>query len=236
MTTFGTRQPAGGKPAFGKKTAPSPAGRALPAPKDRLSPEALAFLTAERARAPAQPAQPSYATPKAAASPSAYGAGKPVWGRRIVARLVDELGVWLLIYLIFRDGLSAAVSTYITAGAGTPAENAAAVSLFGYAVIFMLAQSAYNIVMEASSTQATLGKMMMGAVVTNREGGRPSLGGVILRNTAGRFVSNILPLYIGYLMGLFNRERRCIHDMMSGTVVRQRTPAGAPASYGEVFA
>ena len=29
MTTFGTRQTAGGKPAFGKKTAPSPAGRAV---------------------------------------------------------------------------------------------------------------------------------------------------------------------------------------------------------------
>ena len=66
MTTFGTRQTAGVKPAFGNKTAPSPAGRVLPAPKDRLSPEAIAFLNAERARAPVQPAQPSYATPKAA--------------------------------------------------------------------------------------------------------------------------------------------------------------------------
>lgn len=237
--TFGTKQPAGRKPTFGKKSTPSPAGRAIPAPRDRLSPEALAFLSAERSRTPTVPAkaaQPIYAAPKAVAAPSAYGSGKPVWGRRIIARLVDEIGVWLLIYLIFRDGLSAAVSTYITAGAGTPAENAAAVSLFGYAIVFMFAQSGYNILMESSSKQATLGKIMVGAVVTSRDGGRPSFGSVILRNTVGRFVSNIIPFYAGYLLGLFNKERRCVHDMMSGTVVRQRVAGGASAGYTEVFA
>ena len=244
MTTFGKKTSQGpmpaAKPTFGKKPTSAPVGRAAPA-ANRMSPEAMAFLQSERERKPAAPAAPAKASKPAYAAPSSQpagdlGLGKPVWGRRVLARLVDEFGVWFLIFLVFRDGLSAATSTYITAGAGTPAENAAALELLGYGVIFMLIQSAYNIAMESSSTQATLGKMLVGAQVTARDGSKPGLGAVIMRNTFGRFVVNVVPFYAGYLMGLFNAERRCLHDMMSNTVVRRRAPGGAPASYGEVFA
>ena len=57
-----------------------------------------------------------------------------------------------------------------------------------------------------------------------------------MRNTLGRFVVNIIPFYIGYFIGLFKADRRCIHDMMSGTMVRQRLPGGGAAQLGEVFA
>jgi uncharacterized RDD family membrane protein YckC len=90
--------------------------------------------------------------------------------------------------------------------------------------------------MEASRLQATLGKLMVGAVVTDRDGNKPGLGGIIMRNTLGRFVVNMVPFYAGYVMGLFRKDRRGLHDLMSGTMVRKREPAGASAGYSEVFA
>lgn len=57
-----------------------------------------------------------------------------------------------------------------------------------------------------------------------------------MRNTVGRFCANIIPFYVGYVCGLFRAGRRFIHDLIAATMVRERTPDGAPATYGEVFA
>lgn len=272
MTTFGKRDSAlgapGAKPTFGKKSAQPMPGRAAP-PAERLSPQAMAFLEAERNRPPVAAAQPPVrqsaaapmpshrqpapsqpavrlAEPKAAAPTRPYVetrrpshhayAGKPVWGRRVAARLVDEIGVWVLIYVLFNDGFTNALSAYAGADPGSPQEVAASVDILGFAMIFMVAQCAYNIAMESSSLQATLGKLMVGAVVTSRDGKKPTLGSVVLRNTIGRFAANAIPFCAGYIVGLFNPERRCVHDMIGGTVVRQRTAPQPSGSYGEVFA
>ena len=67
-------------------------------------------------------------------------------------------------------------------------------------------------------------------------GGKPGLGGIIMRNTLGRFIVNVVPFCAGYVMGLFRKDRRCLHDIMSGTMVRKRVPAALSEGYGEVFA
>lgn len=222
-------------PTFGKKVSGTPPRRAPVGAQAPLSPAAQAFLARETqgSKPPAATAPLPWASQE---TPSSFGSGKPVWGRRVIARLADELLVWFLLYLVFNAQLSAAVSTYIVEPEGSPAESMAAVTLFGYGLLFAFIQCVYNIAMEASSLQATLGKMMVGAVVTAKDGTKPSLGGVIMRNTLGRFVVNIIPFYIGYFIGLFKADRRCIHDMMSGTMVRQRLPGGGAAQLGEVFA
>lgn len=263
MTTFGKKAampaPAPAKATFGKKVAAPPQGR-MPPPPTRLSPQATAFLETERRRAAAMPqpkaekaAIPGFTAPKFTGKPAdepapsryysapresrtdAY-ADKPVWGRRVIARFVDEIGVWVLIFAVFNQTLMAALSAYVAAEPGSAHEAAAGLDLVGYALIFMVAQCVYNIAMESSSLQATIGKLMVGAVVTARDGRKPTLGSVIMRNTVGRFVANVMPFYAGYLIGLFNSERRCLHDMMSGTVVRKRVPGASTATYGEVFA
>ena len=224
------------RPTFGKKVSSVPQGRiARPAAQDRLSPAAQAFLAGERKAA--KPAAPAPPLPwESGEVQVSVGAGKPVWGRRIIARLFDELLVWFALYLVFNTHLSAAVSTYIVEPTGSPEEAMAAVTLFGYGLLFAFIQCIYNIVMEASSLQATLGKMLVGAVVTGKDGTKPSLGGVIMRNTLGRFVVNLIPFYIGYFIGMFKSDKRCLHDMMSATMVRQRVPGGGTAEVGEVFA
>lgn len=222
------------RPAFGKKSTTQ--GRrpgARPAAAQALSPKAEAFLQREREASAERPSQTS-SVPFPASSAGVAG-GKPVWGRRIIARFVDEFLVWGLVFLMFHEDLGRQFAVYVQAPE-SPAGDAAAVALFGYALVWGCLEAAYNVGMEASRFQATLGKMMVGAVVTDRDGNKPGLGGVIMRNTLGRFLVNLIPLSAGYLVGLFNKDRRCVHDMVSGTMVRKRMPAAVSAGYGEVFA
>lgn len=224
------------KPVFGKKTSGAASRRTTrPAQSQALSAKAEAFLQREREttgeRAPSGGGLPLPST-----GSSSTAGGKPVWGRRVIARIVDELLVWGLLFLMFHDDIGRHLSVYIEAPMDSAQENAAGVALFGYALLWGCLESAYNIAMEASRLQATLGKMLVGAVVTDRDGGKPGLGGVIMRNTLGRFIANMVPFCAGYVMGLFRKDRRCIHDMMSGTMVCKRAPAALSAGYGEVFA
>jgi uncharacterized RDD family membrane protein YckC len=257
MATFGKRTRSAAAlpppPAFGKRAAGAPlmivkstAVQPLTSKTVRSEPVKLVAqetrrpvstpAPAELARAPEQqPESPKpHRAPQDVAADSGFG--KPVWARRVAARLVDELGVWLIIFLVFHDSLMASLATYASVTPGSGAETAALVDLFEYVLVFMIAQSVYNIAMEGSRHQATLGKMLAGVVVTDRYGGPPRLRGVILRNTFGRFAANILPFCSGYAMGLFNKERRCVHDMVANTVVRRRLPRSLSAGFGEVFA
>ncbi|WP_375208677.1 RDD family protein [Hyphomonas jannaschiana] len=223
------------RPVFGKKTSGAAGHRAArPAQSQALSAKAEAFLQSEREKSGGQDSSGG-GFPFPSNSNNVTG-GKPVWGRRVIARIVDELLVWGLVFLVFHEDLGRQVSVYIEAPMGSPEENAASAALFGYALLWGCLESAYNIGMEASRLQATLGKMLVGAVVTDRDGGKPGLGGIIMRNTLGRFIVNVVPFCAGYVMGLFRKDRRCLHDIMSGTMVRKRVPAALSEGYGEVFA
>jgi uncharacterized RDD family membrane protein YckC len=224
------------RPAFGKKKASTVPQRTMrPARSQSLSPEAQAFLEREqRSDGPSSSySQPAFSV---SASAGAVAAGKPVWLRRVFARLFDEFLIWTLILAMFHKDIGQQITAYLGGPSGSPEETAAGAALFLYALLWGVCESIYNIAMEASPVQATLGKMIVGVVVTDRDGGKPTFGKVLMRNTLGRFVANIVPFYAGYVMGLFNKERRCLHDMMAGTVVRKRGPVAAGAGYGEVFA
>lgn len=231
MATFGKQAsangPGGAKPAFGKKAAPSPMGRAAPAAREQLSPQALAFLQAERGRPAAAPAasapnraaaQPAYATP------AGLQAGKPVWGRRVIAALID--GVVFILPLVLVVALMGPQPGMTDAQFGA-----------GYVaglLFLMLGGLAYSIGMESSSLQATLGKLAVGAIVTDKTGGKPTLGAVVMRNTLGKLVSGFTPFYISYLMGLARKDRRCLHDLIAGTMVCAK--GNASVSYENTFA
>lgn len=74
--------------------------------------------------------------------------------------------------------------------------------------------------MESSAKQATLGKMAVGIVVTDMNGGRISFG-----NATGRFFGKILSgliIYVGFIMVAFTDKKQGLHDMMAGTLVVQK--------------
>lgn len=98
-----------------------------------------------------------------------------------------------------------------------------AVELSGMGALFWagIVSAGYYAAMESSQWQATLGKRMMGLIVTDAAGARIGLGRALLRNTLGRFVSNLMPFNLGYLCVLFMDEAKAAHDFVAGTRVRR---------------
>jgi uncharacterized RDD family membrane protein YckC len=245
MATFG-KKTAGAEraPRFGKRPAATTSAGVFgsPAhPKGDLSPEARAFLEAERSMrgqaAPAAPSSipmPSYASSQSGDT-QGKPAGKPVFGRRIIARIIDELLILIPVGIIFMPSLTSAISALASADVGSPEEARANIEFLKFGVVCFLAQALYGILLESSGMQATIGKLMLGAVVTDPNGQKPALGAVIMRNTLGRLIVNLIPLCGGYAVGLFRADRRCVHDLVGNTMVRARAPYAEP-SYSQVFA
>lgn len=87
---------------------------------------------------------------------------------------------------------------------------------FGPLVIILIIWLYYAL-MESSPTQATLGKMALGIVVTDMYGNRVSFGRATGRYF-GKIISTII-LFIGYLMIAFTEKKQGLHDIMADTLV-----------------
>jgi uncharacterized RDD family membrane protein YckC len=83
--------------------------------------------------------------------------------------------------------------------------------------VMFIIQMLYFSIMESSSKQATLGKMVLGIVVTDADGKRVSFGRAIGRNL-GKLVSSII-LCIGYIMIAFTQKKQGLHDIMANCLV-----------------
>jgi uncharacterized RDD family membrane protein YckC len=83
-------------------------------------------------------------------------------------------------------------------------------------LIFLL-QWLYFALMESSTKQATLGKILLGIKVTDMNGQRISFA-----RASGRFFGKILSgliLSIGFMMAGFTEKKQALHDMLAGTLV-----------------
>jgi uncharacterized RDD family membrane protein YckC len=84
----------------------------------------------------------------------------------------------------------------------------------------------YYALMESSAKQATVGKMALGIMVADLEGGRIGFG-----RATGRYFGKILSaliLGIGFLMAAFTERKQGLHDMLAGTlVVKGEAPSRA---------
>jgi uncharacterized RDD family membrane protein YckC len=75
----------------------------------------------------------------------------------------------------------------------------------------------YFALLESSSSQATLGKMVLGLKVTGLDGDR-----ITFLRATGRYVAKILSaliLLIGFLMVAFTEKKQGLHDLIAGTLV-----------------
>ena len=79
----------------------------------------------------------------------------------------------------------------------------------------------YQVLLECSGLQASLGKKMLGLVVTDKQGGRVSFGWEALR-IVGMLVSACFPPL--YLACLWTHNRQCLHDILAGCQVMWRLP------------
>lgn len=92
----------------------------------------------------------------------------------------------------------------------------------------------YFALMEASKLQATLGKLVIGLVVTDQHGDRISF----LRAT-GRYFAKIISgliLFIGFIMVAVTQRKQGLHDILASTLVYKTRDPAQVHSPGEVFA
>ncbi len=138
--------------------------------------------------------------------------------RRAAAMTLD--GVLLGIIQVFVNVAMVAIIGLM----GTENETLAVVIASVITLLMFIAMWLYFALMESSGKQATLGKMMVGIVVTDINGNRVSFGKASGRYF-GKIVSSII-LMIGYLMAAFTERKQALHDIMAGClVIRKPNPA-----------
>ena len=135
----------------------------------------------------------------AAAAPGVQYAS---WGKRLVAAIIDCVLVGIvnqIINVVLIMMLGRIMGSLIGICVGL----ALSIGYFAY--------------MESSEKQATVGKNVMGILVTDMNGARLSMGKAILRYIA-KFASTLI-LFIGWFMPLFTDKKQALHDMIAGTLV-----------------
>lgn len=84
-------------------------------------------------------------------------------------------------------------------------------------VLYILAWGAYYIYFEGGKGNATPGKRLLQIKVNDRNG-LPIGYKQALKRYIGRLVSTAI-FGIGFLVALFNRQHRTLHDLIAGTIV-----------------
>jgi uncharacterized RDD family membrane protein YckC len=139
---------------------------------------------------------------------------------RLAAYVIDYIVVFvaqMIIYTIF------GVSMF---GAASMDPEAAGMFESTGSVLAVLITSVggilYYVLMESSAKQATLGKMAVGLIVTDDNGGRMSF-----MRALGRFFAKILSamiLFIGFIMIGFTERKQGLHDIICSTLVVKGKP------------
>ena len=81
----------------------------------------------------------------------------------------------------------------------------------------------YCALMESSKFQGTVGKLVLGLIVTDDQY-RPISFGRATWRYLGHLLSTII-LGIGFIMAAFTTRKQCLHDIMAGTLVIKK-PSG----------
>jgi uncharacterized RDD family membrane protein YckC len=191
-------------------------------------------IAAVAARAPIMSAPVAVTTGGVAAAIPAYSGYAAVprveyagFWLRFLALLIDNavmgIGfVLILIPLIFLTGLRGFI------GEIHPDEDMSDVGIFMLIVLLFLAATVslvftwlYHALMESSEWQATIGKKVLGLVVTDMAGQRVSFGRSTGRHFA-KIITNMVPAFIGYIMAGFTEKKQALHDMIAGCLVLRR--------------
>ena len=131
-------------------------------------------------------------------------------------KALDYAGFWIRVIATIIDGLLLqiiqVVLSYLIYGTYHFGNEPLELTLLG-----MLIGLAYAVSMQASSLQATVGKMACGIRVGDENGNQISA-----MNALGRYFAQILSvitLCIGYLMVAWDDKKQGLHDKLAGTYV-----------------
>jgi len=151
---------------------------------------------------------PSYGV-NVASLPSISYAG--FW-KRFLALIIDS------ILLAIIGGIPRCI-IYVVPGVVVRDVDIDTMILVGY-IIGSLLNWLYFTIFEASSKQATLGKMALGIIVTDQNRNRISFG-----NANGRYFAKILSgiFLVGYIMAGLTEKKQGLHDILASTLVLNKS-------------
>ncbi len=162
------------------------------------------------------PAASYSAPPTQYAAYSAVGVGYGGFWIRVVAAIIDSV---ILRVVVAPIGLIFGGIGFASRMSGLPHRGLAILG-GGLTSIFLLFGSwLYSALMESSSYQATLGKMILGMKVTDLAGNR-----ITFERATGRHFAKYLSamiLLVGFLMVAFTERKQGLHDILAGTLVRR---------------
>jgi len=151
----------------------------------------------------------------------ASGLGAPlefasVW-TRLAAKILDGIILGLGAALII--GLAAAVLVPVISK--SQGQSAVGVLILGSIVLVVLVGLVWYQIWCLPKYGGTPGKRILNIKVVTEDGGPISMG-----RSVGRFfaemVTSLIPLAIGYLIALFDGQKRMVHDHIAGTRVVKR--------------
>lgn len=119
-------------------------------------------------------------------------------GKRVLASIIDSFIVGIIAFVL---------------GVGLGVLGLGLIAIIISPIISWL----YFILMEGGSSHATVGKKAMGLYVAYGDGTGITYSTAVLR-LIGKVLSGAI-FCIGYLMGFFNDQKQCLHDMIAKTYV-----------------
>ena len=132
--------------------------------------------------------------------------------KRLVATIIDGFAVMFLALVL---GLFLGLCVFLV-GLDLESKGVGLIlDIFG-----TLLGPLYFILMEASSTQSTLGKLAMGIFVCDANGNRLTIGRAALRYFSK--ILSALILGIGFLMAAFTENKQALHDKITNCYVMSK--------------
>ncbi len=197
-------------PGAGVKPAPAKTAAPINPYAIQANPHDEAFWgDLEKSQAPKMVGAPA----PAAAAPTASSSKAPT----------NFAGFWLRVVAVMIDGvvlmvLGGSFGFVVGLGLGFAGygENEALLQGVGTGLGLFI-QWAYYVFMESSDKMGTVGKSMLGLIVTDMEGRKIGFG-----RANGRFFARYISIFtlgIGMLMAGFTKKKQTLHDMITGTLV-----------------
>ena len=175
-----------------------------------------------------QPTGPAEVTPHWQPMPVVAYAG--FW-LRFVAHILDGLIIGLPVtivamIIVLSSGFGGFIRNLPNAPDPDEAINNAVGAAFFVGIglivlVIFLGSWLYYALFESSSWQATPGKKVLNIFVTDINGAPPSFGRATGRYFA-KFVTQLIPLGIGYMLAGLTERKQALHDMIASTLVLRR--------------
>ena len=135
-------------------------------------------------------------------------------------------GFWLRVIAAAIDGAIVLIAVWIFGSVfgvdiTSPVHEGADFYVFRlFQLISMFTVWLYFAVMECTTPQATIGKMLMGIYVTDLEGERVAFSRASIRYWM-KYVSLVI-FFLGFAIAAFTRQKQALHDKVANSLVLKR--------------